>query len=185
MSFNAKNLTYEKKEPTFLRRLRQQSGRGDPARQEHPLGRQQWPKRLQIGGDDDDEDGPTYVDEDTNEVVSRDEYRARLDDESGTVKPAAHDTTTGATGLDVKGEGPEKAEAPQDEVEEVVEKIADIGNRQKKRAAKVIASDADDAGKPTGPDEPQHAASKKSGNRSRKKRRIQLSFDDEDIQTES
>lgn len=180
MNFNAKNLTYEKKEPTFLRRLRQQSGRGDPARQEHPLGRQQRPKRLQIGGED-DEDGPTYVDEDTNEVVSRDEYQARLDDELGSVKQAADDATAGDADLGVKEGELEKADVPENEVEEVVERVADIGNRQRKRAAKVIASDADDAGKPTRPDELQHAASKKSESKSRKKRRIQLSFDDENI----
>ena len=99
MSFNAKNLSYgmfshihqvgvfidwslESKEPAFLRRLRSEHAASDTGRHERPLAR---PRKLGDAGKFDD-DGPTYVDEQNHEVITRDAYEA-LVSKAGTAAP--------------------------------------------------------------------------------------------------
>ena len=84
MSFNAKNLSYgmsarpmvwlvlnspiESKEPNFLRKLRSEVGRGISDRHERPLARPKMQKN------EDEDDQPTYVDEDSHDTISKADY---------------------------------------------------------------------------------------------------------------
>jgi Domain of unknown function (DUF4604) len=70
MSFNSKNLHYEKKEPAFLRRLK---GQNTSERHSASIVRPRKP-RLETG----DDDGPTLVDE-HGENVTEQEYQDLLD----------------------------------------------------------------------------------------------------------
>src|SRR5207249_207756 len=86
MSFKGKDLTYgrsglradlldltlliDNAQPAFLRRLRGELAGDDSARHEQPIPRN---KRLK---QDDEEDAPTYVLEDTNESITKEENEA-------------------------------------------------------------------------------------------------------------
>ncbi|OCL09582.1 hypothetical protein AOQ84DRAFT_375694 [Glonium stellatum] len=72
MSFKAKNLSYDAKEPAFLRKLKEEVSGTDSDCHDRPLAR---PKR---GKQEDDDDGPTYVLEDSNMALSKSEYEALL-----------------------------------------------------------------------------------------------------------
>lgn len=169
------NLQYEAQEPAFLRRLREQnSGRSADGRHERPVARARKPKA------DDEEDAPAYVDENSNETLSKAEYEALLKTES---KPLAAETsgasnvhedeTPGVTG-ELTGSEPKVAGAlPVEEKEESSTKEATVGSK-KRKSAKVISNDEgqddEDAQKPT-------TASKKQ---KKKGKTIKLSFDDQE-----
>ncbi len=88
--FNAKNLSYgisfvpmfksqtfakqqpiESNEPSFLRKLRGEFGGTDAVRHERPIPR---PRKVMTDGDD--EDQPTYVVEESQDTLSKEEYEA-------------------------------------------------------------------------------------------------------------
>lgn len=200
MSFNAKNLTYgmlihlckgnqsadnrlatEKKEPNFLRRLREQNVSGDSARHERPIGRPDRPKRLQLGGPDDDEDEPTYVDEETNETVSREEYQTLLDQAPDVPKDAAENQDSVNSEAIDSPKKPSGLDAAEVHVGKSTEKLADVGDRRKKRVVKVIGDD--DQGRDTRSEVVSDANAQEPDPRppakGRKKKRIKLSFDEE------
>ncbi|EEP80116.1 conserved hypothetical protein [Uncinocarpus reesii 1704] len=167
MSFKAKNLTYEKNEPAFLRRLRGQYGDG--------TGQRHGPSNVRPikAKDPDADDEPTYVDEESNEVISKEEYQAMLQDAAG---------NTAETHSDGLGSGDQNHASKSDKTASKLlksaggQKVAEIGGSKKKKFAMVVAEDDQIAEKGTQPRE--------SGppNKKQKKKKIKLSFD-EDVET--
>ena len=119
------NLEFDRGQPSFLRRLRGEitgQSDGDPDRHVNPVARPKRAKRL----DADEDDGPTYVMEDTNATLTKDEYEIL-------VKDGAKD--------EQKGE-----EAVQDDVSleqkgKVTQKLGTVGHTKKRKLGKVIGGD--------------------------------------------
>ncbi|KAK2801525.1 hypothetical protein FQN50_007741 [Emmonsiellopsis sp. PD_5] len=170
MSFNAKNLSYDKNEPAFLRKLRSQYGDGSGFRNDRPNPR---PTKQR---DTDDDDAPTYVDEESNEVISKEEYEALVkgdsedqvaedagnNNEDGNNETNALDTTTGT--------GKESKTVTETPGPKAKQRVAEIGGAKKRKQGKVIGDDA------TEPDAKKPQTSRKP----KLKKKIKLSFDDEE-----
>ncbi|KAI9043401.1 DUF4604 domain-containing protein [Aspergillus affinis] len=164
MSFNAKNLAYEAKEPAFLQKLKGQYG-DTSGRLQQPISRPRRPK-----DDNGDDDEPTYVDEESNEVISKEEYEALVrggapkEDESSEEKTVNKKDPSGAdegTQSTTEKDGPSK------------QNLAEIGGQKKRKQVKVIGED-----KPEAENEelqPKEPASRKP---KQKKKKIKLSFDE-------
>jgi len=168
MSIKAKDLQYDRQEPAFLRRLKAGiTGVGDdPDRQINPLPLPKKPKRLEK----DEDDGPTYVVEDSNETLTKEEYEELM--KGGKVD-----------GSDEKQGKPEET----DGTEDVAKK--DDSNRPKQRSVRAGAvSKKRKAVKVVGEDEAgeaeessEAATSKKvAAVKGKKKAKVKLSFDDEE-----
>ncbi|KAL2048173.1 hypothetical protein N7G274_000084 [Stereocaulon virgatum] len=137
MSYNAKNLSYNPKEPVFLRRLRAQHGSGDSARHERPLAR---PKKQVKDGEEDDQ--PTYVLEGSQDTISKAECETLM----GTAYHERRDEneTISSAKPDLGAQKPAKgASDVSEDVAPVKQKIAAIGSSNKRRLAKVVG-EADD-----------------------------------------
>ena len=173
------NLQYEAQEPAFLRRLRaQNSGQSADGRHEQPVARARKPKA------DDEEDAPAYVDENSNETLSKAEYEALMKIENkpvegqsagGTnVKLATEDETPGVTG-ELTGTDPKAAGAlPGGEKKESSTKEATVGSK-KRKFAKVIGNDDE-----TQDDEQSQKPTTASKKQKKKGKPIKLSFDEEE-----
>lgn len=159
MSFKAKDLTYESNEPAFLRRLRGQVAGGDADRHERPIAR---PKRLKQN--DDEDDGPTYVVEESGDTLSKAEYEAMLAKED-----AADETVERPEGEAAEGGEPRSHSRQQ---------LAEAGQKQKKRkAAKIIGNDDEkDEAVANGHEEQAKKVTKKP---KKKAKAVKLSFEDE------
>ncbi|PGH03245.1 hypothetical protein AJ79_07440 [Helicocarpus griseus UAMH5409] len=172
MAFNAKNLSYEKKEPAFLRKLRGEYGNGGGFRNDRPN-----PRPTKKRDADDDDDAPTYVDEASNEVISKEEYEALVKgddddkvaedlkeneqgDNNGQANTAARDETEGRAKV-----ASESAKSKQKQ------QVAEIGGAKKRKQGKVIGEDAaaeEEVKKP------------QTSRKPKLKKKIKLSFDDEE-----
>ncbi|CAO2651942.1 Nn.00g002250.m01.CDS01 [Neocucurbitaria sp. VM-36] len=125
MSFRAKDLHFDSSQPAFLQRLRGQLAGGDTARHEQPVPRN---KRMK---QDDEDDAPTYVLEETNQSLTKEEYDALVsgkDNEEG-----EHATKDGPTKeQDVNSDAKPKEK----------DKIAEVGaNAKKRKVAKIISDE--------------------------------------------
>ncbi|KAH7092187.1 hypothetical protein FB567DRAFT_232960 [Paraphoma chrysanthemicola] len=132
-NFKAKDLHFDNEQPAFLRRLRGELISGDTARHEQPIPRN---KRLK---QDDEDDAPTYVLEDTKESLTKEEYEALV---------SGKDAKDGEDGVVASASKPEVAETEPKQKD----KIAEVGGASKKRkAAKIIgdepAASKEDSGK--------------------------------------
>ncbi|KAK7537864.1 hypothetical protein IWX49DRAFT_590519 [Phyllosticta citricarpa] len=137
MAFNAKNLSYDRSEPAFLRRLKgEATGDRDTDRHERPVARPRG--RARQPGDDED-DGPTYVLEESGDALSKAEYEALLDPAHGAATGATNATTV-ATSAD--GSGPKQEDAQQ--AKKKPHLVASVGAASKKRKAVKIGLDDDD-----------------------------------------
>ncbi|KAI9667358.1 MAG: hypothetical protein M1821_000173 [Bathelium mastoideum] len=162
---NLKNLSYESNEPSFLRKLRAENGGVTSDRQERPIAR---PKRSK---NTDDDDGPTFVLEESNNTLSKAEYEALIKAATGAKNDKTTDADTsvnnGPNGADTergKAEGSDKKPAQQQTTE--------IGMTQKKRKLGKIVT-ADESHEAT--------AEPKSGKRPKKKAKaVKLSFGDDE-----
>ncbi|KAK3627097.1 hypothetical protein LTR56_019421 [Elasticomyces elasticus] len=162
----AKDLSYDQSLPPFLQRLHdQKAGRGDTDRHERPLARNMGKK----GGNGDEDDGPTMVDE-SGCVVRKEEY-AELEkkDADGSVK-----------GEDVDDEGVVMAGALPAVVEEEgrIDGSITVGVMTKKRKmAKVVGDEA--GGDEAGGDEAEAVEKTPAKPKGKKKvKAIKLAFDD-------
>ncbi|EAU33917.1 conserved hypothetical protein [Aspergillus terreus NIH2624] len=162
MSFKAKNLSYDAKEPAFLQRLRNQYG-NNTGRLERPMTRPRKPKDANV-----DDDEPTYVDEETNEVISKEEYEALVRAEETSKEGPAEDGETPSR-VDQDGKSTTEKEAPASK-----QAIAEIGGPKKRKQAKVVGDDHP-------PEESEDLPRKDAGSRKpkQKKKKIKLSFDEE------
>ncbi|KAL8852355.1 MAG: hypothetical protein Q9221_002739 [Calogaya cf. arnoldii] len=173
MSFNAKNLTYESNDPSFLRKLRGEFGGTDSARHQRPQAR---PTKLRSADEDDDQ--PVYVhDQDSSETLSKAEYDALLKappTEQQSVKEGQSDTDV-QTSKQLEAQPLESPEGHPQSKLAAKEKTAAIGGSSKKRSAKVVGDDAssDEVQKP----KTDLQAAKKDGPKKIKK--MKLSFEDD------
>ena len=184
MSYNAKNLSYgmalpkftllsltypETNEPPFLQRLRNQYG-DTSGRLERPIARPRKPK-----DDNGDDDEPTYVDEESNEVISKEEYESLVRESNQ--KENADATGDSATQDDSAPKTHTDESTAENEPPTTKQNLAEIGGQKKRKQAKVVGEDnAPEA--PESKEEPKEkAASQKP--KQKKKKKIKLSFDEE------
>ncbi|KAG5300748.1 hypothetical protein I7I48_00542 [Histoplasma ohiense] len=166
MSFNAKHLSYEKNEPTFLRKLRSEYGDGSGFRNGRPNPRPTKKK------DADDDDAPTYVDEESNEVISKEEYDAlvrgdgdtKVAEDSGTIGNEDEETKSNYDG---NGGAQGELQSPQAKQKQ---HFAGIGGAKKRKQAKVIGEDATE----------EASRNAQTSRKPKAKKKIKLSFDDDD-----
>ncbi|KAL1639866.1 hypothetical protein SLS58_007452 [Diplodia intermedia] len=174
MAFNPKNLSYDHKEPAFLRRMKGDLTAGrDTDRHERPVAR---PKRLKR--DDEEDDGPTYVVEESNDTLTKAEYEALV---TGTTEgsPAANAASDTAEGKDGDETTVEKAKPKQ-------QQVASVGGASKKRKAVKIGGDADEerdeggAAEKSGKVEEPQKKDIKAKKPKKKAKPVKLSFGDEE-----
>lgn len=157
------------KEPTFLRRLRQQhAGNGGPERYIAP--------RNKKAPTSDDEDAPTYVlDDRTNETISRKEFEAMArGDPKG---EEGGDTAEAKVGETPGGEG--QVAGKLNVKKRTKENLTDVGGEggKKRKAVRIVgAGDDDDDGK----DSSGTSGKKKGRLGSKAKRPVTLSFGDDE-----
>jgi hypothetical protein len=151
----------DNEQPAFLRRLRGELVNGDSARHEQPIPRN---KRLK---QDDEDDAPTYVLEDTKESLTKEEYEALVSgkDPKGEEKVAANDTSKGAT--------EESAPKPKD-------KIAEVGAGTKKRKAAKIVNEEHEPGPAEGNQDAKQTGAKATKKPKKKMKAVKLTFGDEE-----
>ena len=171
MTFNAKNLHYEKQEPAFLRRLR-----GQNTSDKHNVSTVRPRKpRLDTG----DDDGPTIVDE-QGESMTEQEYRDLLDGK--TKDEALTRKTATASRLDTEPENqPSLPHAADNANKEGKEPRAAINSGVKRRKPVKIVRDEPETKFPAaggGRSDPELLGGKPNGKVKSKKKRIKLSFDD-------
>lgn len=140
MSFKSKDLSYSQNEPAFLRRIRGEirASVDDPDRQINPVARPTISKRLKK---DEEDDAPTYVLEETNQHLSKEEYEAMLKGEEAAAKDAAEQKT------EVQSDSaPNTSEHAAVHSANSKQRVAEIGGLPKKRkAAKIVGQDDDEA----------------------------------------
>ncbi|PCG90359.1 Hypothetical protein PENO1_099600 [Penicillium occitanis (nom. inval.)] len=167
MAFNAKNLSYDKSEPAFLRKLRNQYGGADNVRHEQPVPRPRKPK------DNDDDDAPVYVDEETNETISKEDYEQLVNGTEG--KDESTDQDKEGLEESIDASTTKSTEAAGDDIK-TQQNLAEIGTQKKRRKAKVIQEDEvaeDGSQRKDGP-----ATSKPSAKSTAKRKKIKLSFEE-------
>ncbi|OJJ51082.1 hypothetical protein ASPZODRAFT_127090 [Penicilliopsis zonata CBS 506.65] len=167
MSFKGKNLSYESNEPAFIRRLKSQFGSND-GRLERPAAR---PRLAMNKNDDDDE--PTYVDEATNEVITKEEYEMMVQGSSKTEDQDKSKDQADQTRPEDAADKDSATGANKDTSTTHKQAMADIGGPKKRKQAKVIQED-NLKDTEQGPSDVPAARKPKQ-----KKKKIKLSFDDE------
>ena len=127
----------EAKEPSFLRKLREENGGGGSLRQERPLAR---PKKQSAGDDDDGE--PTYVDEESQNTMSRVEYESLMGRQTSSDKEVVSPELRGTevTQPSIAGDVVDD----DDKTVRTKQQVAEVGAQKKRKAVKVIADDAED-----------------------------------------
>ncbi|OKL58030.1 hypothetical protein UA08_06581 [Talaromyces atroroseus] len=161
MAFNAKNLTYERNEPAFLRKLRGQYGDGDSRRPTH---------RPRKAKENDDEDAPVYVDEETNEALSKEDYESLLNGTEAKGETAGHGAEEGKESTNPAAKS---AEQVSNEEAKTQQNLAEIGTAQKKRRKAKVIHDEEVA-----EDESRHKVNPAAPKPSAKRKKIKLSFDE-------
>lgn len=160
MSLKAKDLTFERQEPAFLKRMR--AGQAvcsvDPDRHDRPQVRVRGKKT------DDDDDAPTYVDEDGG-TLSKEEYEA-LASANGELKKDEADAGDRKASADGKSK-----EVGDREDARPKQQISEVGASKKRKAIKVVGMEEDANAEPT----PKSTKSKKP----KKGKAVKLSFGDD------
>ena len=176
MAFNAKNLHYDKTEPSFLRKVKGEFGNLD-GRHNVQLAR---PKKDRLKTGDDDEDEPVIVDE-QGERIEKAEFERRVN---------GHDEEKVAGGADGRGKEDGEERAKEGERQKVTE-IGTCAVLKKRKVVKVIG-DEDEASNPAGKAPPQQSTINASKQRAdkpvlgkkeaaapkKKSKKIKLSFDE-------
>ncbi|KIW00174.1 uncharacterized protein PV09_08215 [Verruconis gallopava] len=176
-------LEFDRSQPAFLQRLRLEvSGQvNDQQCRADQTARPQRPKRL----DADEDDGPTYVMEDTNESLTKAEYEALV--RNGADSSVGAIDASNPISSSNSGEAPEKPKSTQN--------VAAIGATKKRKAARIIGADRldEDAEVPNGDvqrqsssamraptDEKAKPVDKKSAPPKKKKAKVNINFGDDD-----
>ncbi|KAJ5653820.1 hypothetical protein N7490_000823 [Penicillium lividum] len=144
---------YEANEPAFLQRLRGQYGGDTSGRLERPAAR---PKKLKDPKEEED-DEPVYLDEESNEVITKEEYKAL-------VEPPKDETST---------EDASTAEGNKKPAEPIAKQsnLTEVGGQRKRKQVKVVGEEENK------PDEASTVQEKPK--KTKKAKKIKLSFDEE------
>lgn len=161
------DIATDSNQPTFIRRLRGEIGGQDSSRHERAIAR---PRKLKNSNDDED-DEPTYVNEENREVISKSEFEALANRETSEKTELdgvalSHDQPEGDIRLPIvlKPEGP----APK-------EHVASVGGSSKRKVAKVFGNEDIGFAKRAKADSPDN----KNKTKTRKGKKIKLSFDED------
>lgn len=149
---------YDAKQPAFLQKLRGQYG-DNAGRLERPALR---PTRLKVNKDDDD-DEPTYIDEESNEVISKEEYKALVGENSPKGEDEAGDSTKDTSTGDQDKSQAELSISKQNN-------LTEVGGQRKRKQAKVVGEDKAEV---------EEVQPKATSKKSKKPKKIKLSFDEE------
>lgn len=176
MSIKSKDLSFNKQEPAFLRRMREaNSGLGD--RHERPIAR---PQRMRDPNAE-EEDAPTYVDEDGG-TLSKAEYEVLLKDEQEAEASGLGDAADpkedvgGCVEGELIGTDPKASGAIKDDGNK--QQVVDVGGPSKKRkVVKVIGAEDEDASEGKDGDDVKKPTTKKP---KKKGKPIKLSFGDDE-----
>lgn len=159
----------EANEPAFLQKLRGQYG-DQSGRLERPSTRPRKPK-----DDKDDDDAPVYVDETSNEVISKEEYQALVKEVAPGEK---EEDTSGKDPSTVQGDS--KAQHKSESAAKQ-SNLTEVGGQRKRKQVKVVGegeiSEKPEAQETQGAQEVQPKAS--APRKSKKAKKIKLSFDEE------
>ena len=153
----------EANEPAFLRRLKNEHGGGDASRHERPQARAK--KQMK---DEDQDDQPVYVVEETNESLSKADYEKLAKERDGDEPESSPVAQNGEAGKRTQP-SVQECEAPTD-------KVAAIGSSNRKRSAKRIGDDEHETENFKAVEASKHGKASK-GNKGKK---IKLSFDVEE-----
>ncbi|KAJ5802762.1 uncharacterized protein N7503_005212 [Penicillium pulvis] len=148
---------YEAQEPAFLQRLRGQYGGDTSGRLERPAARN---KKLRDPKDD-EEDEPVYVDEESNEVITKEEYKALVEPSKD------HETNTEDSSTTEGHKKPAEPIAKQSN-------LTEVGGQRKRKQAKVVGEENKAESEAPVVQEKQDKPKK-----SKKAKKIKLSFDEE------
>lgn len=141
------------KQPAFLRRLRGELAGDGSGRHEQPV-----PRNKRMKKDDDEDDAPTYVLEDTNQSMTKAEYDAMVAGKDAEKSEDAANDDSGA--------------AKESAITIPKDNIAEVGKATKKRKiAKVIAEENDSEAQES--KEPEKKVVKKG---KKKSKPVKLSF---------
>ncbi|KAJ5160204.1 uncharacterized protein N7482_007208 [Penicillium canariense] len=166
MSKNPK-LAYEAKEPAFLQKLRGHYG-DTSGRLERPSAR---PRKLKDKNEEDD-DAPVYVDEESNEVISKAEYEALIGGDT--------DKKDGETAKDkATADGEDQAQSLTETTSAKQSNLTEVGGQKKRKQIKVVGEDKaeEQSGEKPETDAAQPVAP--APRKSKKAKKIKLSFDEE------
>lgn len=156
----------EAKEPAFLQKLRGQYGTTS-GRLERPAARPRKPKN----GNADDDDEPVYVDEESNEVISKEEYQA-LVGSSATRKE-------GEASLDDQPTaGEDKARTEKEPTAAKQSNLTEVGGQRKRKQVKVVGEDQPEVEK-TKPENEEAQPKPAAPRKPKKAKKIKLSFEEE------
>lgn len=157
----------EAKEPAFLQKLRGQYGTTS-GRLERPAAR---PRKLKDGKDDDD-DEPVYVDEESNEVISKEEYQALVGD-SATEKEGEATLKEPST-----AGGEDKTHTLKESTTAKQSNLTEVGGQRKRKQAKVVGEDKPEV-EQTKPENEEAQPKAPASRKPKKAKKIKLSFDEE------
>jgi hypothetical protein len=144
--------------------LRNQQGGGDSHRHETPLAR---PKRDKDGDRDDE---PTYVDEESNNIISKAEYAALLSN----VERGGPKVELQITDSDAHSHSEKTKAAEREDISISKETIVGIGERKKRKAGKMIGVESQSV-ESKGTDKPKIGETK-ARNKPNKAKKVKLSF---------
>jgi len=134
MAFNAKNLEYDKHEPSFLRKLRGEYG-GLDGRHNVQIAR---PKKDRLKTGDGDEDEPVILDE-AGQIVEKSEFERRLKGDDG-IDPDKQPSVE-----ELKDESEIGRENEHQSERQKVTEIGGPAHVKKRKAGKVVGDDEDEA----------------------------------------
>ena len=126
---------------------------------------------MKLAEVDEDEDAPTYVDGQTNDVISPADYKTWIETSSADVKRAPPERAANVVTPEVSTitvEDPVERDLPR----ALDQKVATVGERRKRRAARVVGDDENDSSPPN--------PSTYTIKARKKVKKSPLSFDDED-----
>lgn len=132
---------------------------GDSARHEQPI-----PRNKRMKKDDDEDDAPTYVLEDTKESLTKEEYEAFVSGKDP--------KETGEAATDAKSDQDAAVTAPKQK-----DRIAEVGAVTKKRKAVKIVNEEPEDGKNNDPKTLDAKLTKKP---KKKAKTVKLTFGDDD-----
>ena len=166
-AFNAKNLEYNREEPSFLRKLKAEHG-GDRSNVQFAR-----PKKDRLKTGDDGEDEPTIVDE-HGESLGKGEWEEMLKKE----KEAAREGGKEQEGDEHDGRVV-NGEARKDEGAREKQQMAEIGANKKRKVVRVIGEETATDGKNEDPKGNEKPNEKPAASTTKKKtKKVKLSFDD-------
>lgn len=151
----------EANEPAFLQKLRGHYG-SSSGRLERPSAR---PRKAKDSKDE-EEDEPVYVDEESNEVISKEEYKALVQGDEPKENGDDQSTKDPST---AENQGEPKSQSESTGAKQ--SNLTEIGGQKKRKQVKVVGEDNPE------PEEIQPKAP--AARKSKKAKKIKLSFDEE------